>query len=77
MDYVQAHTVGGLDVELFEIVTEKLATIFKVDFGKQRLGSVHFHSKMRHLGRTCLFTRTTKKLQLNLKKQHRVFCMIS
>ena len=56
---------------MFEQVTKKLAEVFKVDFGKQRLDSVHIQSNMRHLGRIALFSRTVKKFLLNLKRQHR------
>ena len=42
-------TEDGLYVEMFEKATEKLAKIFKVDFDKQRLDSVHIQSNMRHL----------------------------
>jgi IS5 family transposase len=65
-------TEDGLYVEMFEKATEKLAKIFKVDFDKQRLDSVHIQSNMRHLGRIALFSRTIKKFLLNLKRQHRV-----
>ncbi len=65
-------TEDGLYVEMFEQVTKKLAEVFKVDFDKQRLDSVHIHSNMRHLGRIALFSRTIKKFLLNLKRQHRV-----
>ena len=64
-------TEDGLYVEMFEQVTKKLAEVFKVDFDKQRLDSVHIHSNMRHLGRIALFSRTVKKFLLNLKRQHR------
>ena len=65
-------TEDGLYVEMFEKATEKLAKIFKVDFDKQRLDSVHIQSNMRHLERIALFSRTIKKFLLNLKRQHRV-----
>ena len=65
-------TEDGLYVEMFEKATEKLAKIFKVDFDKQLLDSVHIQSNMRHLGRIALFSRTIKKFLLNLKRQHRV-----
>ena len=61
-------TEDGLYVEMFEKATEKLAKIFKVDFDKQRLDSVHIQSNMRHLGRIALFSRTIKKFLLNFKK---------
>ena len=61
-------TEDGLYVEMFEQVTKKIAEVFKVDFDKQRLDSVHIHSNMRHLGRIALFSRTVKKFLLNLKR---------
>ena len=61
-------TEDGLYVEMFEQVTKKLAEVFKVDFDKQRLDSVHIQSNMRHLGRIALFSRTVKKFLLNLKR---------
>jgi hypothetical protein len=64
-------TEDGQYVEIFEQVTKKLAEVFKVDFDKQRLDSVHIQSNMRHLGRIALFSRTIKKFLLNLKRQHR------
>jgi hypothetical protein len=56
---------------MFEKTISKLGEMFRVDFGKQRLDSVHIHSNMRHLGRIALFSRTIKKFLLNLKRQHR------
>jgi IS5 family transposase len=64
-------TEDGLYIEMFEKATSKLAEVFKVEFDKQRLDSVHIHSNMRHLGRIALFSRTIKKFLLNLKRQHR------
>ena len=65
-------TEEGLYVEMFEKITNKLAEVFKVDFDKQRLDSVHIQSNMRHLGRIALFSRTIRKFLLNLKRQQRV-----
>ena len=56
---------------MFEQVTKKLAEVFKVDFDKQRLDSVHIQSNMPHFGRIALFSRTVKKFLLNLKRQQR------
>ncbi len=52
---------------MFNKITQKLAKVFKVDFKKQRIDSVHIRSKMRHPGRISLFCRTIKKFLVNLK----------
>lgn len=56
---------------LFESVTEKLAKVFDMDTGKQRIDSVHIQSNMRHLGRIGLFVATIKKFLRNLKRHHK------
>ena len=63
-------TEKGLHEVLFDTVARKLAEVFKVDFAKQRIDSVHIQSNMRHLGRISLFVRTIKKFLLNLKRHH-------
>ena len=69
---IRKHLIeDGLYIEMFEKATSKLAELFKVEFDKQRLDSVHIQSNMRHLGRIALFSRTIKKFLLNLKRQHR------
>jgi len=65
-------TSEGLYHTLFDAVTAKLAKVFKVDFEKQRLDSVHIRSNMRHLGRISLFAKTIKKFLANLKRHHRI-----
>lgn len=64
-------TSEGLYHTLFDAVTGKLAKVFKVDFAKQRLDSVHIRSNMRHLGRISLFAKTIKKFLANLRRHHR------
>lgn len=64
-------TSEGLYHTLFDAVTGKLAEVFKVDFAKQRMDSVHIRSNMRHLGRISLFAKTIKKFLANLKRHHR------
>jgi hypothetical protein len=64
-------TRENLHYTLFETVARKLAQVFKVDFEKQRIDSVHIRSNMRHLGRIGLFVRTIKKFLVNLKRHHR------
>ena len=58
---------------LFDVVTDKLKTIFDVDTDRQRLDSVHIFSNMRHLSRVGLFARTIKTFLVNLKRHHRPF----
>jgi len=65
-------TEEGLYNALFDTTCQTLADVFKVDFTKQRLDSVHIKSNMRHLGRISLFSRTIKKFLVNLKRHHRV-----
>jgi len=63
-------TVSQLDTEIFELTTDKLAKVFEVETGKQRLDSVHIRSNMQKLGRLRLFGRTIKRFLNNLKRQH-------
>lgn len=58
--------------DIFDIILKRLAEIFKVDFNKQRMDSVHIQSNMRHLGRIGLFVKTIKNFLKNLKRQQRV-----
>jgi hypothetical protein len=60
----------GIDSELFELITSKLAKEFSVDTGNQRLDSVHIRSNMKNLGRIGLFTTTIRKFLVNLKRHH-------
>lgn len=64
-------TKENLYETLFHKITAKLAKIFKADFSKQRLDSVHIRSNMRHLGRISLLTATVKRFLVNLKRHHR------
>jgi len=57
--------------DIFTTTLKRLAEIFKVDFSKQRIDSVHVQSNMRHLGRISLFVKTIKSFLNNLKRQHR------
>ena len=63
-------TEKGLHKVLFETVAYKLAKVFKVDFSKQRIDSVHIQSNMRRLGRISLFVKTIRKFLVNLKRHH-------
>ena len=58
--------------DIFDITLKRLAEIFKVDFSKQRIDSVHIQSNMRHLGRIGLFVKTIKNFLINLKRQQRI-----
>ena len=64
-------TENNLDEPLFEGLTDKLAKIFEVDTGSQRIDSVHIRSNMRKLGRIGIFSRTILKFLVNLKRHHR------
>ncbi len=64
-------TEHNLYYPLFESVTDKLARVFDVNTGKQRIDSVHICSNMRHLGRVGLFVATIKKFLRNLKRHHK------
>ena len=64
-------TEHNLYLPLFESVTDKLAKLFNIDTGKQRIDSVHIRSNMRHLGRIGLFVATVTKFLRNLKRHHK------
>jgi hypothetical protein len=61
----------GLDSVLFDKLTDKLADVFAVNTGNQRIDSVHIRSNMRRLGRITIFTKTITKFLVNLKRHHR------
>lgn len=56
--------------DIFATTLRRLAELFKLDFSKQRIDSVHVQSNMRHLGRIGLFVKTIKNFLNNLKRQH-------
>jgi hypothetical protein len=62
---------NGLDAIVFDHITEKLATLFKVNTDKQRIDSVHIKSNMRRLGRIGIVTSTIHKFLVNLKRGHK------
>lgn len=64
-------TEHNLYLSLFESVTDKLAKVFNIDTGKQRIDSVHIQSNIRHLGRIGLFVATMTKFLRNLKRHHK------
>ena len=62
----------GLDHDLFDAATNKLAELFKVDTRKQRIDSVHIRSNMARLGRMGIFVKSVQRFLVNLKRQHRL-----
>jgi hypothetical protein len=61
---------NALDAVLFDHITDKLATVFKVKTDHQRIDSVHIKSNMRRLGRIGIGTATIHKFLVNLKRSH-------
>jgi hypothetical protein len=61
---------NNLDPLLFERTSDKLASVFEVNSGHQRIDSVHVFSNMRRLSRLGIFIRTIRKFLRNLKRQH-------
>ena len=61
----------ALDAALFECITNKLATVFKVNTDTQRIDSVHIKSNMRRLGRIGIFVSGINKFLVNLKRGHK------
>ncbi len=59
----------ALDDLVFDCVTKKLASVFKVDSDNQRIDSVHIKSNMRRLGRIGIFVSGINKFIKNLKRQ--------
>jgi len=57
-----------LDAVLFESITDKLATVFKVN--TQRIDSVHIKSNMCRLGRIGIFASGINKFLINLERGH-------
>jgi len=61
----------GMETPIFEAITEKLALVYNVDPGMQRIDSVHIRSNMRRLGRVTIFTKTIHNFLKNLRRQHK------
>ena len=59
-----------LDQLIFDQISTKLATVFKVKTGLQRIDSTHIKSNMRRLGRIGIFSHTIFKFLTNLKRHH-------
>jgi hypothetical protein len=62
---------NGLEALLFDGITNKLADVFKVNTGKQRIDSVHIKSNMRRLGRIGIFSKSINKFLVNLKRGYK------
>jgi len=62
---------NALDAVLFECITSKLATVFKVNTDSQRIDSVHIKSNMRCLGRIGIFVSGINKFLINLNRGHK------
>lgn len=61
---------NGLEAVILDVITGKLANVFKTDTSVQRIDSVHIKSNMRRLGRICIFTESIHKFLVNLKRGH-------
>lgn len=59
----------ALDDLVFDCITKKLASAFKVNSDNQRIDSVHIKSNMRRLGRIGIFVSGINKFIKNLKRQ--------
>jgi len=62
---------NGLDAIVFDHITDKLATLFKVKTDNQRIDSVHIKSNMRRLGRIGIIASSIRKFLVNLKRNHK------
>ena len=61
---------NNLEDDIFNIGTQQLAQVFKVDIEKQRIDSVHIKSNMRRLGRIGIFSESIHTFLVNLKRGH-------
>jgi hypothetical protein len=59
-----------LDQLIFDQISTKLANVFNVKTGLQRIDSTHIKSNMRRLGRIAIFSHTIFKFLTNLKRHH-------
>jgi hypothetical protein len=59
---------NNLEDDIFKAGTDKLAQVFNVNIDKQRIDSVHIKSNMRRLGRIGIFSESTHKFLVNLKR---------
>ncbi len=70
MEYAQ-HIDNTLDTIVLDRITDKLAKVFKVKTGNQRIDSVHIKSNMRRLGRIGIFTSSINKFLVNLERGYK------
>ena len=69
---------NGLEGDIFNSGTNRLAQVFKVNTDNQRIDSVHIKSNMRRLGRIGIFSETIHKFLINLKRnQQEQFATVS
>ncbi len=61
-------TQNGLEKDMFNAATTKLAQVFKVNIDKQRIDSVHMKSNMRRLGRIHIFSESIHKFLTHLER---------
>ena len=66
----QILTQQRLDQLIFDQISTKLAAVFNVKTGLQRIDSTHIKSNMRRLGRIGIFSHTIFKFLTNLKRHH-------
>ena len=59
-----------LDQLIFDQISTKLAKVFNIKTGSQRIDSTHIKSNMRKLGRIGIFNHTILKFLTNLKRHH-------
>jgi len=59
----------GIDGELFDAATQKLAELFDSDTRHQRIDSVHIRSNMARLGRIGIFVKAIDRFLINMKRQ--------
>ena len=64
-------TKNDFDVEIFESVAGKLAEVFNVDTGTQRLDSVHIKSNMRKMARVTICSKSIRNFLQNLKRHNK------
>ena len=58
----------GIDGELFDAATQKLAELFDSDTRHQRIDSVHIRSNMARLGRIGIFVKAIDRFLVNMKR---------
>ncbi len=64
------HGRRKIDTDLFDAAAVKLADVFKVDTGHQRIDSVHIRPNMARFGRIGIFVKGIDRFLVNLKCHH-------